>query len=377
MKKGFVKQRIIMQFLLLLTMSCFIFCRQNVSAASAKNRIISNSNKVVVIRTSYATGGFNDGWGGVMEAVPNKDSDVYELYDVVIWDDRISLYKFPGNIDDASDEFFKNHPEYDTRNNKEYEKGWRAFREECCLDTHMVKSSEASPGTNSKKRLSAYKSFFKKIKERTSNSSSYIIKYSGHGQDEMFCGNLNRNDTINILKFSKKLFGKKFSIIDYGTNCKSGKTSVLKMYQDYTDYMIVNQLDFGGFEYDDDKDCKIYDQVDTDMVYDKMFVSGETMKDAAIRMAKQHTIIWPYAKNDLKKHHNPQSVTVVDMNAFKKLMKSASAYISKGSDLKSSIKKSGNKSLSKKYNKAVIFYGNDKKQIGKWSNSYGNGITND
>ncbi|SDB52843.1 hypothetical protein [Butyrivibrio sp. INlla16] len=101
------------------------------------------------------------------------------------------------------------------------------------------------------------------------------------------------------------------------------------------------------------------------------------MKDAAIRMAKQHTIIWPYAKNDLKKHHNPQSVTVVDMNAFKKLMKSASAYISKGSDLKSSIKKSGNKSLSKKYNKAVIFYGNDKKQIGKWSNSYGNGITND
>ncbi|WP_026495045.1 hypothetical protein [Butyrivibrio sp. WCD3002] len=355
---------------------CLVFFRiEVVAAASSKNIPISSSNKVVVIRTSYATGEFDESWGGVMMAVPNKDSDVYELYDVVIWSDRISLYKFPGNINDAFDEYY----EKNVRGKAEfspdmYAKSWREFRETCCLDYVMVKTSEDNPKRNSSRRLAAYKSFFNIIKART-NSKHIVIKYSGHGMGTMFCGNLNDKDTVKILKYGTRLFGNKFSVIDYGTNCQSGITSVLNMYKDYTDYMIVSQLDVGGFTFDDDEDCKKFYQVDTDAVYDKMFVSGETAKNIALRMANQHAIEWQYAANNLKKDNNPQSVTVVDMEAYKKLLKIAGKYYKPGQDLYKCIKKAGKKSVLKKYNKAIIFYDNDKKQIGKWKKFYGNGIT--
>ena len=69
------------------------------TAQAADANVITKKNPAVVIRTSFATGAYNKGWGGVFQAAPIKDAEGYVLYDVVIWEDRINLYKFPNNLE--------------------------------------------------------------------------------------------------------------------------------------------------------------------------------------------------------------------------------------------------------------------------------------
>ena len=98
------------------------------------------------------------------------------------------------------------------------------------------------------------------------------------------------------MNYGLKVFGQKFAIIDYGTNCVSGTTSVLNFYKSYTDYMVVSQLDFGGWEWDK-WNYDIYRKVDSDEVYSRMFRKGETIRKAALRLGGQHKKCGPTGKN--------------------------------------------------------------------------------
>ena len=345
-------------FFILIVPSCVI------AASSADSTKITSKNKAVVIRFSYATAEFNESWGGVMMAVPEKDTDVYTLYDVVVWSDRICLYKFQGDIFKAAEIYMQKHPLSDFNN--DYAKAWRAFRDDCCLKEVKMKNKESDISFNSTKRMNAIKSFFRIVKKRTP-SKHIIIKYSGHGGSSAFCGCLTDKDTKTLLKYGVELFGQKYALIDYGTNCWSGQTGVLDLYQDYTDYMIVNQLLYGGVEYDhwniDD-----YNKVDTDAVYHKMFVKGESILQAAKRIARQHTKEWPYMKKNIKKKKAPFSVTVVKMAQYRVLMKNVrKKCANKYSDLYLAVKKTKNRSLMSRYKKAVPVYYNDKKYLGSWN----------
>ena len=74
--------------------------------AKAKG-VITEENPAVIIRTSFTTNdAFDEGWGGVHTAVPIKEMDCATLYDVIIWQDRINLYKFPDNIEENETEGF-------------------------------------------------------------------------------------------------------------------------------------------------------------------------------------------------------------------------------------------------------------------------------
>ena len=341
------------------------------ATASADSYKITEKNKMVIMRVSYATSEFNESFGGVMCAVPEKDTDVYTLYDVVIWSDRISLYKFKGNIDEAAQKYIeKNRPESSKAGT--YEKLWREFRESRCLKTVKVKSP-GDPETNSGTRLKAYKAFFDIIKKR--NPSKHVaIKYSGHGGGRLFCLSLNLKDTKTLLKYGVETFGQKFAFIDYGTNCGSGSTDILDYYAPYTDYMIVNQLDFGGWQWDK-WDSDAYSKVDTDAVYHKMFVKGEKVEEAVKRIAKQHTKAWPYGAKNMKKNKIPQSVTAVKMKPYSALIsKLAGKKITAYSDLKTSIKKLGSDSLLKRYDNSIVYYARNKKQLGTWKSEYGYGL---
>ena len=383
-----MKKRVLSSFAAMIAVCVLILTSVlpvNAAAASSTAKIrISPENKVIVIRVATASGKFNESWGGVMGAVPVKATDVYSLYDVIMWPDRMSLYRFPDDVDvlsaEATEKYEKKHPDGE-RDEEEYEKIWRKVREEYCLGTFKFKNENVDMDKASPKRLKAFKSFFKTIEKRE-QPNHVVIKFSGHGgysDRSNFCFALNSSDTKKLLKYSVGLFGQKFSIIDYGTNCQSGYTAMISGYADYADYMIVSQLDFGGWSMDK-WDYEIYKKVDTDMVYHKMFVDGETIKQAAVRMGKQHTKPWPYARKNLKKGKFAQSVTVINMAEYKKLKKSTQSalkkYISQYSpkDLKTVIKKTNKKKYLTAYNKTVIYYANDKKQLGKWKASYGYGL---
>lgn len=340
----------------------------------AKTIKINEKNPMVVMRVSYATSKFDESWGGVMCAVPQKDTDVYTMYDVVIWNDRISLYKFSGNIDDEWIACLEKNGSSDMAEDK-YNKLYRKFRESYLLKEVKCKNLEDNVSLSSKKRLSAYKSFFEIIHKKTP-SKNVMIKYSGHGGGVQFCHSLTDKDTKTILNYGIKTFGRKFAIIDYGTNCRSGMSDVLNYYQKYTEYMVVNQNDYGGFSYDNWTFDK-YKKVDTDYVYPDMFKKGETVEKAVKRLGKQHILEWPMAKKNMRKNNNPQSVTVVKMSAYKTFMtalKKAKKSKFSYEDLKIQASKYGGKKLLKKYNKAVIYYKNNGTYLkGKWK--YGTGVT--
>lgn len=373
-KENIMKRKIKPILVLLILMIASIAIGTNTVQAKAIK--ISEKNKMVVMRVSYATSEFDESWGGVMCAVPKKDTDVYTMYDVVIWNDRISLYKFKGNIEDEWLNYLEKNGSVQMPEDK-YNALYRKFRESYLLKEVKCKNLENNVSLNSKKRLSAYKSFFKIINKKTP-SENVMIKYSGHGGGVQFCHSLTEKDTKAVLKDGIKTFGRKFAIIDYGTNCRSGMSSVLNYYQNYTDYMVVSQNDYGGFTYDNWTIGK-FQKVDTDYLYPNMFKKGETTEKAVRRLAKQHILEWPMVKKSMKKNNLPQSVTVVKMKNYKafisSLKKSKKSNVSY-EDLKKQAGKYGGKKLLKKYNKAVIYYKNNGSYLkGKWK--YGTGITCD
>ena len=90
----------IISVLMTLVLTASMLCGLSFESSAAGNKHpITAENPAVVIRSTFATGKFKEGWGGVFAAVPVKDKEGYILYDVIIWEDRINLYKFPNDLE--------------------------------------------------------------------------------------------------------------------------------------------------------------------------------------------------------------------------------------------------------------------------------------
>ncbi len=339
----------IISFLMTLVMMSTVVCGLSFESAAAKNtHKITEKNPAVVIRSTFATGKFKENWGGVFQAVPVKDKAGYILYDVIIWEDRINLYKFPNDLEANEKEGFNG--AYST---EEY----YSWRESFCLKSVLCKDTE-NMEKSSKTLRDAFIEFFRAVNKKTP-SDNIILKYSGHGNIG-YSGCMNVEDTKVMLQKGVKIFGQKFALIDFGTNCQSGNTDYLQVYHDYTDYLLLSQFNFGGYSMDN-WDYEVYKKVDIDYCYADMFNLGSTVEQAGKNIVNKSTERWKYCKKALKKGEIKQSMTLLDMSAYDSFMPEFAKLLYKnpgnwGTDVYSLIRKKGSKKLKSLYKKFVIHY---------------------
>lgn len=362
----------ILSFILSLVMIIAVLPVGNFSTEAAAN-VISEKNPAVVIRTSFTTCEYDDGWGGVHTAVPIKDKEGFVLYDVLIWEDRINLYKFPNDVEHNEKEGF------DFSLDVETEKGQKAYiewRESFCLKSVKCKNTDDISKCSSKAK-DAFIDFFEIVNDLTP-SKNIVLKYSGHGSIG-FSKCMNVDDTKTMLKKGVSIFGQKFALIDFGTNCQSSHTDYFQVYHSYTDYMLTSQFDYGGYSLDT-WDYEEYKKYDVDYNYSNMFNIGETIEQAGKRILDISADFWILCKKNLKKGKIKQSMTLTDMSGYSELWaelyklhnKADNAY---GMDMYSLIKKHGNKKTKKLYNEFVIYYrDNNNKNYFTW-NEKAYGIT--
>ncbi len=339
---------------------------------AADANVISKKNPAVVIRTSFATCGFSDNWGGVHVAAPIKDADGYILYDVIIWEDRINLYKFPNNVEHNEKEGFDFSCDVSTKSGL---KKYVEWRESFCIKSIKCKNTDNISKCSSTMK-DAYISFFKIVKKK-SPSKNVILKYSGHGNIG-FCGCMNVEDTKATLNKGVSIFGNKFALIDFGTNCQTSNTDFLNVYYPFTNYMLASQFNYGGFSMDD-WDYNVFEKNNIDSQYHAMFEMGESVRSAGENIIKITSKYWKYCKKNLKKGKHKQSMTLFDMREYESFIKEYSKMHKKvsnayGKDMYSLIKKHGSTKLKNAYNDFVIYYNdnNSKTNYFKWdSKAYG------
>lgn len=339
----------IVSFLMTLVMMATMVCGLSFESSAAKNtHKITEKNPAVVIRSTFATAKFKESFGGVYTAVPVKDKDGYILYDVIIWEDRINLYKFPTGLEDNEKDGF---------NGIYASEEYYQWRESFCLKSIPCKDTE-DMSKSSKILRDAFVEFFRIVNKKTP-SDNIILKYSGHGNIG-YSGCMNVEDTKVMLEKGVKIFGQKFALIDFGTNCQSGNTDYLQVYHNYTDYLLLSQFDFGGYSMDE-WDYEVYKKVDIDYCYADMFNLGSTVEQAGKNIVNKSTERWKYCKKDLRKGKLKQSMTLLDMSAYDSFMPEFAKLLYKnpgnwGFDAYSLISKKGNKKLKNLYKKFVIHY---------------------
>lgn len=359
-------KRIISFFMTLIMMATMVCGLSFESSAAKKNtHKITEKNPAVVIRSSYATGKYKESWGGVFQAVPVKDKDGYVLYDVIIWEDRINIYKFPNDLEENEKNGF-----FEEKGTEEYYK----WRESFCLKSIRCKDTENMSKSSTILR-DAFIEFFRIVNKKTP-SDNIILKYSGHGNIG-YSGCMNVEDTKVMLEKGVKIFGQKFALIDFGTNCQTGNTDFVQVYHNYTDYLILSQFDFGGYGWDK-WDYEVYKKVDIDYCYADMFNLGSTVEQAGKNIVNKSTERWKYCKKDLRKGKIKQSMTLLDMSAYDDFMPELAKLLYKnqgnwGTDVYSLVSKKGSKKLKSLYKKFVIHYkDNNSKEIFVWDKkSYG------
>ena len=360
-------------FLLAFALIASLFAFAVPTAQAADLNVITKENPAVVIRTSFATCGYSENWGGVHTAVPIKDKPGFVLYDVIIWEDRINLYKFPNNVEHNEMQGF-NFAKYDL-STKSGLKAYVKWRESFCIKSVACKNTEDISKCSSTMK-SAYISFFKLVKKRTP-STNIILKYSGHGSLG-FCKCMNVEDSKATLDKGVSIFGCKFALIDFGTNCQTSNTDTLNVYYPFTNYLLASQFDYGGYSMDE-WDYSIFEKNNIDSQYAAMFKVGKSVKDAAKSLVNISAKWWKYCKKNIISGKHKQSMTLLDMRQYETFAAEFSKLYRKldyswGQDVYSLIKKHGSSKLKKLYNKLVVHYkdNNNAKSYFKWdSKAYG------
>ena len=349
----------------------------NPTVYAADVNVISKKNPAVVIRVSFATCGFSDNWGGVHVAAPIKDAEGYVLYDVIVWEDRINLYKFPNNVEHNEEQGFDFSCDVTTKSGlKKYVK----WRESFCLKSVDCNNTDHISKCSSTMK-SAFIKFFKTVKKK-SPSKNMILKYSGHGNIGL-CGCMNVEDTKATLNEAVSIFGRKFALIDFGTNCQTSNTNFLNVYYPFTNYMLASQFDYGGYSMDE-WDYSIFEKYNSDSQYHNMFEVGESVRKAGENIVDITAKYWKYCNKNLKAKKYKQSMTLFDMREYESFMKEYSKMHKKlsntfGKDMYSLIKKHGSTKLKNMYDDLVIYYkdNNSKTNYFKWdSKAYGVNIYN-
>ncbi len=336
-------------------------------AVAADSNVISKKNPAVVIRTSFATGKYSEGWGGVFEAVQTKDKEGFILYDIIIWEDRINLYKFPNNLEKNEDQGFDTGLLTEKGGTEKYIK----WRESFCLKSVKCKNTDIISKCSGTMK-NAYIEFFKIVK-KSSPSTNVILKYSGHG-NLGFCGCMDVDDTKATLKKGVEIFGQTFSLIDFGTNCQTSNTGFFNVYHSFTDYMLTSQFDYGGIQMDE-WDYEEFEKYNVDSQYANVFQIGKTVKDAAKSIVNTNAKYWKLCKKSIKKGKHKQSMTLTDCTAYQALVAEYNKLSGAvNGDMYAVILKKGNSKLKKLYKNFVIHYkdNNSKSKYFKWdSKSYG------
>lgn len=343
------------------------------SAQAADANVITKKNPAVVIRTSFATGAYNKGWGGVFQAAPIKDKEGYVLYDVVIWEDRINLYKFPNNLEQNEKKGFNF-----AKNDLSTAAGQKAYikwRESFCLKSVSCKNT-ADISKSSSTMKEAYISFFKIVKKR-SPSTNVILKYSGHGNIG-FCGCMNVEDTKATLSKGVSIFSCKFALIDFGTNCQTSTTDFCNVYYPFTNYMLTSQFNYGGYGMDE-WNSENYNKTSVDNQYHAMFKVGKSVRVAGENIVTMSTKFWKYCKKNLIAGKIKQSMTLLDMREYAGFATEYAKVHKKypynyGTDLYTMVSKYGSAKLKNLYDDFVIYYkdNNNKTNYFKWdTRSYG------
>ncbi len=342
------------------------------TAYAAESNVISKKNPAVVIRVSFATCEYADGWGGVHTAAPIKDKEGYSLYDVIIWEDRVNLYKFPNDVEQNEKEGFDFSCDVTTKKGL---KKYVEWRESFCISSVACKNTDNISKCSSTMK-DAFIKFFKLVKKK-SPTKNYILKYSGHGNIGL-CACMNVEDTKQTLDKAVSIFGTKFALIDFGTNCQTSNTDFCNVYYPFTDYMLASQFDAGGYGVDE-WDYEMYQKYDTDSQYHNIFKIGSSIKEACEKIVDTKAKYWAWCKKSISKGKHKQSMTLLDMREYESFIKAYSKMLKKtrdpyGTDLYTYVKKYGDSSLKKKYDKFVIYYKdtNSKKKFFKWDkSSYG------
>ncbi len=332
---------------------------------AVEKNVISKKNPAVIIRTSFATSKFNESWGGVFTAVPVKDKTGLVLYDVIIWEDRINLYKFPNDLE-QNEKYGFNFGENDL-DTKAGRKAYYEWRESFCIKSVLCEDTENISKSSSTMKK-AFISFFKAVNKKTP-SKNVILKYSGHGNIG-FCGCMNVEDTKATLKEGVKIFGQKFALIDFGTNCRSSDTNYLQVYHNFTNYLLASQFDYGGYSMDK-WDYEVFKKNGVDYQYSNMFKNGESVEKAAKRIVDITVRHWADCRKNLIKGKIKQSMTLFDMSGYDSFMGSFAKMCSKvdyyGKDAYALVKKHGSDKLKKAYKKVVIYYkDNNNDKYFKW-----------
>ncbi len=356
-----------MTLVMMLTMVCGLSFE---GSAADNTHKITKKNPAVVIRSSFATCGFSDNWGGVHTAVPLKDKEGYVLYDIIVWEDRINLYKFPNDVEQNEKEGFDFSLDVSTPSGL---KAYVKWRESFCLKSVPCKDTENMSKSSTILR-DAFVEFLRIVDKKTP-SKNVVLKYSGHGNIG-YSGCMNVEDTKVMLEKGVKIFGQKFALIDFGTNCRSGNTDYVQVYHNYTDYLLLSQFDFGGYSMDK-WDYEVYKKVDGDYNYGNVFNVGSTVEKAAKSLVDLETQRWKYSKNNLKKGKIKQSMTLIKMSGYDSFMPEFAKLMYKNkitsTDVYSLVNKKGSKKLKSLYKKFVIYYkDNNSKDYFVWDKkSYG------
>lgn len=221
---------------------------------------------------------------------------------------------------------------------------------------------------SSKTLRDAFIEFFRVVNKRTP-SDNIILKYSGHGNIG-YSGCMNVEDTKVMLEKGVKIFGQKFALIDFGTNCRTGNTDFVQVYHNYTDYLILSQWDFGGYGWDN-WDYEAYKKVDIDYCYADMFNIGSTVEQAGKNILNKSTQRWKYCLKDLRKGKIKQSMTLLNMSGYDSFMSEFGKLMYKNNiastDVYSLVSKKGSKKLKNLYKKFVIYYkDNNSKEVFVW-----------
>ncbi len=269
------------------------------SSVTSAELIITKENPAVVIRASLATSKYDEGSGGTMNASPIKDTDCFHLYDVVVWSDRISLYKFPDNL-----------TENETEGLQDYSLDeYLEWRESYCLATYEYLESGRYTYRSECLRK-AFIDIFQKTYELTP-SENMIYFYSGHGVLGI-CG-MSEQDTKATLDAAVEAFGHKFALIDFSTNCSMCDTTTLNLYRNYSRYLVASQLDVGGYTMDE-WDYDLFNQYNYDAQYYSFFEENQSLPSACIRGMDLTTDYWKLCHDNLVDSQNRQSITLIDLD---------------------------------------------------------------
>lgn len=310
--------------------------------------LITKDNPAVVIRAAYATGTFLGGPGGVMEASPMKDTDCFILYDVIVWNDRINLYKFPNDLARNETEGLKDFGKDDEL--------YYEWRESFCLASYQY-SSGARPVDRSEYLRKAFTGIFRTVYELTP-SENMIYFYSGHGT--LGLAEMTVNDTIKTLDSAVEAFGHPFALIDLSTNCSMSNTRTIELYHKYAKYLMASQLDVGGFTLDNWNIDDFY-RCNYDEQYFSFFREGESILSACKAGMDLMPEYWKLCRRNLTDSGIRQSVTLIDLEQYDSFFRMFNPIykehlIGKGMDIYRALLEYGSETDQSMYQALVPYY---------------------